>query len=645
MISKIRLTFLFVLLAAVLLAACQQPPAGSAPPPAQTPTTGPIVTLPPLVTEAPTEIAATPAGEPATPAETPPAQTATPTEQEAVAALDQLPFDEFLHESARQLLRRRPEGVVELGLEEVVGLETVTLDNLSADYVAQTQQLERDILDQLRAYDRTALTPAQQVEYDVYASFLGDQVRGHEFALYPYMATHFSPSSVQGQTQLFFTDLHPLNDVQDAQNFVTRLWLVEDKFDQLIDHLDRQEAAGIVPPRFTVQWARGDLTRLVGSSATTSPFYTAFRDRLAETAGLDADQRAALLAEAEAAVAEAVLPAYERLGDRLAELEAVAPTDDGVWQFPGGSEYYAYELRRRTTTDLTADEIHELGLQELERIRTEMAAIFAELGYPAGESLTQSFNRVAQESGFVSGGQIVSTYETILDEAAAQLPTAFNVLPQAELIVIGGETGGFYIGASLDGSRPGAFYAQATGSQPIYNMPSLAYHEGVPGHHLQIALEQEQNLPLFHAFTFFTAYVEGWALYAERLAADLEWYAEDPYGDLGRLQYEAFRAARLVVDTGIHDQGWTYDAAVEFFIENTGYPRGMAEWEIARYVVWPGQSTAYMIGMLRLLELRQLAQEQLGDDFDLAEFHEVVLGHGSMPLDVLENLVRDYAGQ
>jgi uncharacterized protein (DUF885 family) len=213
--------------------------------------------------------------------------------------------------------------------------------------------------------------------------------------------------------------------------------------------------------------------------------------------------------------------------------------------------------------------------------------------------------------------------------------------PSVGVIVVGAPMGGYYIPPALDGSRPGMFYAQNTGSIPWYGMPTLAYHEAVPGHHTQIAIAQHLELPSIRRANEFTAYVEGWALYAERLAWELDFYADDPYGDLGRLQMEAFRAARLVVDTGLHVKGWSFDQAVDFMVENTGRPISMVRAEVSRYICIPGQATAYYIGYLRILELRQQSMDAQGDAFDLAEFHNLVLGSGAMPLDVLTQVVEE----
>jgi uncharacterized protein (DUF885 family) len=295
---------------------------------------------------------------------------------------------------------------------------------------------------------------------------------------------------------------------------------------------------------------------------------------------------------------------------------------------------------------MTANEIHQLGLQELERIHTDMRDIFNELGYPEDKSLAELFDRVEKEGGSVPANQVLETYTNLIEQADKKLDPIFDIGPEAEVIVIASPIKGMYVSAAFDGSRPGTFHAGPSNSREAwYAMPTLAYHEAIPGHHFQIAIAQEMDLPTFRNHMEFTGYAEGWALYAEQLAFELGWYEDDPYGNLGRLQAEAFRAARLVIDTGIHAEGWTFDQALEYMIENVGFEPGDSvdpEIQIARYIVWPGQATTYKIGMLKILELRQKAIDQLGDKFDLKEFHSLVLGNGSMPLEILERVVDNY---
>jgi uncharacterized protein (DUF885 family) len=561
------------------------------------------------------------------------------------AKLEGLGIDEFFEVSWKELVLRYPEAVVEDGLTEAYGIEEVLLNDISDAYVRETYAMYGTILEMLLEYDRDSLTVEQQVSYDVYEWYLEDRMREQEFMYYDYPATFFITAVHEGTTQ-FFTDLHPIADKQDAMDYVARLWLVKPKFEQLVEGLGLREEAGVVPPRIATQWGFYGVNNMAQTIPTMTPYYRTLESKLNALPDITAAEKEALLRSAQDAIEQSVLPAFQDLADAMQHLQSVAPDHDGVWQFPKGEAYYDYLLRHFTTTDLTADEIHELGLRELERIHAEMRTIFDELGYPQDESLPELFDRVALQGGSVSGEEVLTTYESIIEEAYANLGEAFDKLPQGQVVVIGDDYGGFYIRGSADGSRPGAFYANVSGGgEEYYGMPTLAYHEAIPGHHLQLTLAMEMDLPSLRRGVSFTGYVEGWALYAERLAWELGWYDDDPYGNLGRLQGEAFRAARLVVDTGLHAKRWTFEQALEFFVENVGYERGDIvdpEGQIARYVVWPGQSPAYLIGMIKILDLRQRAMDQLGDRFDLKQFHNVVLGNGAVPLEILERIVDEY---
>jgi uncharacterized protein (DUF885 family) len=313
-----------------------------------------------------------------------------------------------------------------------------------------------------------------------------------------------------------------------------------------------------------------------------------------------------------------------------------------VGQFPRGSEYYDYALRHHTTTNLTAAEIHQLGLDELQRIHAEMRAIFDQLGYPQNETLQQLYARVAADGGVIPATDALATFESLVAFAEQNMDQAFDIFPAFDVVVAEDDFGGYYIGPSFDGSRPGAFYAGTATDQEWYLMPSLTFHESVPGHHTQIAISIEQDYPTFRKLFRFTSFVEGWALYAERLAYELGWYDGDPYGNLGRLSYEALRAARLVMDTGIHSLGWSFDQATQFNEDNVGASNGSSQGAAARYSVVPGQATAYMVGMLQILRTRQRAMDQLGPQFDLKDFHRVVLTSGAIPLALLDGVVDRY---
>lgn len=555
--------------------------------------------------------------------------------------LQGLALDDFYFESFEALILRSPETVVWEALESVFPLQAVELDDISDAYQRETFAMYQVVLDALRGYDRDLLTPDEQLDYDIYEYFLQDEVERLDFIYHDFRATYML-FSVQRVTQRFFTDIHPLGTRQDAEDYVTRLALVGGKFDQLIDHLQRQRNAGIVEPALTLGIARDQAAGIAGRSTEANPYFERFAAEIGQIEGLSVTDRNDLLARARAATENSVAPAYRRLRDQLQNLLANAPPIIGVGQYPRGGEWYAYALRHHSTTDLTPAEVHQLGLDELARIHAEMRLVFDDLGYPQNESLEQLYARVARDGGIIPAADVKPTYESIIAEAESRLGEAFDIFPSADVIVLPDPSGGFYIGPSFDGTRPGAFYAGTTSDQAWFSMPSLTYHESVPGHHTQIAIAMDQDVPAFRKIVGFTGLVEGWALYAERLAHELGWYEGDPYGELGRLQFEALRAARLVIDTGIHSLGWSFDDAVQFNRDNVGASLGSSRGAAARYSVWPGQATAYMVGMLEILRQRQRAMDALGPQFDLKAFHRAVLSNGAVPLTLLDDVVDRY---
>jgi len=636
---------LTLLSTSVLLAGCNVgQPAGT---PAAT-ATQPAVPVAPTAT-APPAFTATAAAVPVqtqatskpTPSSPPPDPTSAGSVDKIIESLRGLDIDTFFEASYRQLLLRDPEKITELGLAKQLGIRQDQLTDLSDAYRRDTQKLESAILAQLQSYDRSKLSPAQQLSADVYAWYLQDQVRGHVFMYADYPLSPIL-TSYHTELTLLFTDLHLVRDAQEARDYVSRLSQVKRQADQVIDGLKRRQAAGVVLPKFYVPFVLGQLRDIAYANPRNTPFYTAFQAQVSALKDVSEADKTKLLQDAEKAIETSVLPAFRALSEVLEQQEQIATNDAGVWKFPNGAEYYAYTLRHQTTTEMTADQIHAVGLSEVARLQTEIRAAAKELDYPENDSLLQLIGRAAQDSGTLQGDEIVKGYEAIIQAAERDIAPAFDLRPKAKVIVIGGPTGGYYIGAAMDGSRPGAFYAAAQGTRNKFNMPSLAYHEAVPGHHTQVAIAQELNLPLFRNDMGFTGYVEGWALYAERLAWELGFYKNNPHGNIGRLQYELMRAARLVVDTGLNAKKWSYSQAINYLVEEAGLPRDSAEAELARYICWAGQATAYKIGMIKILELRQRAKDKLGDRFDLNEFHNVVLGNGSLPLEILERVVDDY---
>jgi uncharacterized protein (DUF885 family) len=565
---------------------------------------------------------------------------------EILTSLQGLSLDDFFEESYRQLLLRDPEKLTVLGIAESFGLRNDRLNDISDAYIRETQELEAAILDLLRAYDRDELTPEQQVSYDVYEWYLDDLVRGHEFMYYDYPIHHFF-SGYHDELLQLLTEFHPLTDKHDAEDYVSRLSQVDDQVEQLLEGLRLREEIGVIPPRFILQLTMGGVQALANGTAG-NPLYATFRKKVTALDGLSEDEKQALLDAALKEIEESVSPAFQSLEVYLTQLTTVATNDAGVWKFPNGDAYYAHILRNQSSADLTPQEVHELGLAEVARIQAELRQVFDELGYPEDESIVALIARAAEDGGSyetqsqAGREQVVEAYEAILDEVDHKLDEVFDIRPQAELIVIGdtsGGGGGYYMESSKDGSRPGAFHAGVGGHEVSkFDMPTIAYHEAIPGHHFQIAIAQEMDLPSFRNDLFFNGYGEGWALYAERLAWDLGLYDDDPYGNVGRLRFELLRAVRLVADTGIHAKRWTREETSAYMGEIVG---GLSV-ETDRYIALPAQATGYKIGMVKILELRQRAMDQLGDQFDFKEFHRVVLGNGSMPLEVLERVVNDY---
>jgi uncharacterized protein (DUF885 family) len=557
------------------------------------------------------------------------------------ASLQGLSLDNFYEVSIEGLIRRSPESIVWRGLQDVYPVESADLDDLSEGYRLETYEYYRVALEALRTYDRASLGAAEQVNFDVYEWYLQDQVDGLEFINYGFPAT-YSNFGIPRETQTFFTDIHPLEDADDVQDYLYRLSVIDRKFEQLGEWLALQRDEGIVEPGITMDVAIRQVSEIASMAAAELPYYTRFHDALPNVPGLTEAQRANFREVALSSMSSDVLPAYENLLAALQSLRTQAPTDIGVGQYPRGADYYTYILRHHTSTDLTAAEIHQLGLDELARIHAEMRTIFDDLGYPQDETLAELFARVETDGGIVAAADALTTFEDLIAFAEANVSQAFDIVPAAPVVVLPHPFGGFYIAPSFDGLRPGAFYAGTDFDQPYAPMPSLTFHETVPGHHTPVAIAMEQDLPPHRQAARTTGFVEGWALYAERLAWELGWYDNDVYGDLGRLQFEALRAARLVIDTGIHSLGWTFDEAVQFNMDNVGWSEPQSQGAAGRYSVIPAQATAYMVGMLQILDERQRAIDTLGDAFDLKAFHRALLTNGAVPLTVLPNVVDQY---
>lgn len=451
-------------------------------------------------------------------------------------------------------------------------------------------------------------------------------------------------NGAQSQLPAFLINIHRVANAAEADAYVSRIRDLGPLLDALSAQSAERAAKGYAPPKWVYAYVISDIANL------TKPDNAVIEDITAKVGKLeiDAAEKARLIAAAKSAWAESAGPAYARLQTEMKRQQAIAPTQDGVWRMPDGKAYYEALLSNYTTTDMTAAQIHDLGLAEVARIHGEMTTIMKQVGFKG--TLPQFFDHLRTSPQYY-----YTTREAYLVDVAAKvkamearLPAFFNTLPKAPLQVKAVEAfreksagKAFYQSPSPDGSRPGTYYVNLYDLRDMSKteLEALAYHEGVPGHHLQRAVQTElTGLPPFRRFGGFTAYTEGWGLYSEELAKDMGFYT-DPYSDFGRLGMELWRACRLVVDTGIHDKRWTRAQAIQYLKDNTPNPQGDIEKAIERYIVYPGQATAYMIGKLKIMELRDRAQKQLGPRFDFRAFHDTVLQSGPVPLDVLERRV------
>jgi len=562
-------------------------------------------------------------------------------------------FDGFF----REYIELSPETGTQLGIPPELGIRVRNdlLDDESDAGQDKMYQMYRKYSDLLSRYDRNALTASQQINYDVLTWYLDDRLQQEQFRYNTYLINPIF--SFHNQLTTLLTEHQKIETLEDAENYIRRLEKYEDKIAQILEQLAMRAQKGIMPPIYIIETFQQELDEFVKVRYEENILFTSFRDRIRTLNMLDEKSREELLQRALQAIENSVYPAYGHMSTYVGSIREKADRDAGVWKLPNGDAYYQYCLRHHTTTDLTPEEIHNLGLQEVSRIQDELKQQFAVLGISgsedfcdllaeylkvAGDRNDERFFYPATETG---RRQTLKDYQAIIDDMRSKLPEMFSLMPQASVRVERVPAfkertmGTYYQPPKLDGSSGGVFYANLSYQQRKSGMKTLAYHEAIPGHHFQFALEHESpDSRLFKSLFFFTGYVEGWALYAEKLAKEYGFYT-DIYSLIGYLQSELFRAARLVVDTGIHSKKWTREQAYQYMLENLGWG---SFGELDRYIVWPGQACAYKVGELKILELRERAEEELGDRFDIKDFHTVILKHGSVPLEILEQLVEEY---
>lgn len=532
-------------------------------------------------------------------------------------------------------------------------------DDISEERAHEDLAFQREQLERVMAIDENKLDAQTRISWLLAKQGLEETIADFQWRHYNYPVNQMF--GMHSSVASLLINQHSIDEVADAEAYIARLNALPTLFSQLGDNLELRAEKGIIAPKFVYPYVISDSRNIIsGAPFDNGEPSTLLADFSGKVANLDIDesQKSSLLAAAEQALLESVKPAYENLISVVEDIAEQADTRDGAWKFPNGEAFYNNALQRTTTTDLTSDEIHEIGLSEVARIHNEMRVIMEEVEF-AG-TLQEFFVYMRNNQDFIYPATDEGR-QRYLDEATAyidamreRLDELFITQPKAEMIVKAVEPfreqsagKAFYQQPSMDGSRPGVYYANLydMGSMPTYQMEALAYHEGIPGHHMQIAISQElEGIPTFRKFGRYTAYTEGWGLYTELLPKEIGFY-EDPYSDFGRLAMELWRAVRLVVDTGIHDKRWTREEGIAFYVNNTPNAEADAVKMVERHIVMPSQATAYKIGMIKILELREHAKAELGDAFDIREFHDVVLASGPVPLNVLEQFVNDYISE
>jgi uncharacterized protein (DUF885 family) len=561
--------------------------------------------------------------------------------------------NEFFDKCFDDYIARHPQAASQLGLKTDYDKWDDNSDaQAAADLAAQLSNLAA----LKRDFDFDALDAQTQLSWKLIENDAQRDAEGFRFRLDSYPVNQMY--GAHSGTPTFLINIHKIDNVKDAEAYIARINGVPKLFDQLIVNLQMRADRGVITPKFVFPLVLDASRKVIQgqpfeASGPNSPLLDDFSKKIGNLKDVDAATRDRLLNDAKKAMTDSLKPAYEKLIACLQDIEKRATDDAGVWKFSDGAAFYEYSLRRTTTTDLTANQIHEIGLKEVARIHGEMSKIKEKVKFKGD---LKAFFKFMREDGqfylpdtddgrakyLAKAVEIIDTMKKRLDELFVTKPKADIQVKAVEKFRENSAGKAFYQQPAPDGSRPGMFYVNLKDMKdsPTYSLEALAYHEGIPGHHMQIAIAQElTSLPKFRKFGLrYTAYTEGWGLYSELTPKEIGLY-QDPYSDFGRLSLELWRAGRLVTDTGIHAKRWTRDQAIKYLVDNTSNSQGDCVDSINRYIVMPSQATAYKIGMLKIVELRDKAKKELGNKFDLKQFHEVVLTNGPLPLDMLEQLV------
>ena len=547
--------------------------------------------------------------------------------------------------------RRYPQSLAGLGIKE----RTDEWNNPSRTFALEELDRVAQDMKELKAnFNPEELDETSKLSYRLFMENSQSTLDGAKWWYHGYSFTQmFGPHS---GVPTFLVNQHTIDNIEDAKNYVKRLEGVEAYLGEILKNSRASVEKGIMPPKFVYDHVITTAQNIVSGapfddSEDLTLMLQNFKTKV-EKLGLSDKEKEGLYADAITALLTSVKPAYAAVVEEMERQKEMANADDGAWKLPDGADYYAHRLNLMTTTDMSAKEIHDLGLKEVDRIHGEMRAIMKDVGYEG--TLQEFFKYLQDEPRFTyedseAGREAYLAEATrIIDVMSARLDEVFLRQPKAKLEVRRVEAfrekaagKAFYSRGTPDGSRPGYYYANLykISDMPKYQMEALAYHEGNPGHHMQLSISQElEGIPKFRKHNRVTAYTEGWGLYSEYFPKEMGFY-EDPYSDFGRLAMELWRAARLVVDTGLHDKKWTRQEAIDYLTTNTPNPENDCIKAIERYIVMPGQATAYKIGMIKILDQREMAKEKLGDKFDIREYHDVVIASGPVPLNILEERV------
>ena len=566
-------------------------------------------------------------------------------------------IDHYLGKEIIKDLTSSPEYMTYLGIFDTLDWITGHNSKISIpDYedIAEDLNSEKRKLDILNRYSDKALSPIQQTTKQIAIFDTKNNIQ--ELEDFP---LHYYPLNQIGGAHLnaieFLSDMHQINSYIDAKNYIQRARLFDESFEGLLTILEKQAEENIYAPDFVYVHVINQLDELMNHDLRNHPLYSQFANKISK-AGISEEKQTALAKELEEVINNHVTRGFGLLKDFMVRTQKYANTNDGIWSLPNGDEYYQLQIRSYTTTDYTANEIHEMGVNEVKRISNRMNEILKNLGYDTeNKSVGQIMNDLNEDPKFLYADTpdrkdiVVADYTAMVKEAQEVMVDYFVTMPKADVIVKAvpeyseqTAAGGYYQSPALDGSRPGVFYANLYDIKqtPTYSMRTLAYHEATPGHHHQIAHSLEnESLTLYRRFGYRTsAFSEGWALYSEQLALEAG-LASNKYDELGILQSELFRAVRLVVDTGMHHKKWSREKAMDYMKSKTGMSDTEVRVEIERYLVWPGQALSYKVGMIKMLELRNKAMSDLGSKFDIKKFHSAVLDHGIPPLFIVEQKI------